>query len=87
MENLTKTIIFDGGPLHNEFRIVHRNVSKLEYHEHPPISAMNNNKTVEENIIKRYYIATDKYYNGIQVFTVELKPKENESDNEVAQAT
>lgn len=70
----TKTIILEGGQLNNQFRTVHEGVKVFEYYEQSPFTV---------DCIRKQYVATDRYYNGIQVFI----PKENkdESNNKGAE--
>jgi hypothetical protein len=78
-----KTIIFDGGPLHNTFREVPLDCNKWWVHIWPKNVTKLDNKPVEVEIEKRYYEGTSTKYNGIQVFVwIDLKPTENESNNE-----
>lgn len=76
----SKTIVFDGGPLHNTFRVVPIDTSVFEFSIELP-------KTKELAIgevqyDKRYYKKTTTKYNNVEVFVyIELKPKD-ESNNE-----
>ena len=82
-----KQIMFDGGPLHNTFREVPKDVNYFYYYEQPESTKLNlktTNKIADiAEPIRRQYKGTSTKYNGIQVFVwIDLKPTENESDNE-----
>lgn len=90
----SKTIMFEGGPLDNQFRVLSsEEITVFNYQVIPPLKELSlANKAVEVVYETKQYIATNKYYNGIQVFI----PREdfdkgiqiitNESNNEATKA-
>lgn len=79
----TKTIIFDGGPLDNQFRIVGEEINIFLIYIQEVRSL---NKITEQEVAianKRYYKKSSKKFNGIEVFVwIELNQNKNESNNE-----
>lgn len=75
----SKTIIFEGGPLDNQFRVLPSDeIEVFEYASiipgKKPLDVSKIPSSKEEVVYeKKQYVGTNRYYNGIQVFI----PKED----------
>lgn len=93
-----KTVIFEGGPLDNQFRTLPSeevtifNYIVMPVRSYKDLSALAKKEAVKVEYETKQYVATNKYYGGIQVFVPRedfdkgIQMIKNESNTEVTKA-